>query len=174
VEEDNKVDHIIRLDQTAAERECIVATPQITAAFLSEIPRIRCPVLYVFGGKGSYVYESMRSDLMARTGTGLGGSGGSKIGRVENKVLEESGHVIPFEEVGREKLAVVTSAWLGQWYNNYLEEERITSELGTGHADESGRRVSEEYMQALQGMSTDPRTIPRPKREKSGRPENKL
>lgn len=170
-ETDEELDRIFRLDQTAAERDCVAAAPQITAAFLSDLPRIRCPVLYVFGGTASFVPRSIQTELLERTGTGVGGNGGAGVGKVQEEIIRKSGHMMPFETVGRERLAATCSTWLGRWFKTYLEEERIVSELGSGNSDESGRRLSKEFLQALKLKSTDPRTIPRPIRRK---PENKL
>lgn len=170
-EADEALDQIFRLDQTAAEQNCIAAAPQITASFLSDLPRIRCPVLYVFAGRGSFLPKLIQSDLLKRTGTGIGGSGGSESGKVDAEIIKQSGHMLPFEKVGRENLAATSSAWLERWYKTYLEEERIVEELGSGNSDESGRRLSKEFLQALKLRSNDPRTIPRPMRKKL---ENKL
>lgn len=166
-EADEKLDRIFRLDQTAAERSCLAAAPQITAAYFSDLPRIRCSVLYVFGGSASFVPRSIQLELLKRTGTGIGGNGGSESGKVNEEIIEQSGHMLPFEKVGRERLATKISAWLGRWYKTYLEEEHIISELGSGNSDESGRKLSEEFLQALKLKSTDPRTIFRPTKKRA-------
>ncbi|KAI2624276.1 Alpha/beta hydrolase family-domain-containing protein [Hypoxylon sp. NC1633] len=67
--------------------------PQI----LARLPRLRPSVLYVFGQKSSISTPEACEEKMSKTGTGLGGSGGVKLGRVK-RVDIDCGHLIPMEK----------------------------------------------------------------------------
>ena len=67
-----------------------------------------------------------RKAKLERTGTGVGGSGGAKEGRVREYVLEDGGHLMPFENVG--KVAEEAGEWLSseleRWRNGEEEWKR--------------------------------------------------
>ena len=66
------------------------------------------------------------------TGTGVGGSGGVKEGRVKEVLFEDLGHLIPMEAV--ERCADAASAWLvpemERWQREEDEFNRMWSETG--------------------------------------------
>lgn len=76
--------------------ECFNSRPEV--ALLAHFqPYIRPSVLYVVGGKSPYASRSIRESRLANTGTGYGGSGGVKAGKVREVCFEKSGHLVPFE-----------------------------------------------------------------------------
>ena len=60
------------------------------------LPNLRPSVLYIFGAKSYLSPPEYRKQKMDLTGTGVGGSGGAKAGRVK-EVLGDYGHLIPME-----------------------------------------------------------------------------
>ena len=65
------------------------------------LPHLRPSVLYLFGSESFLSTPVMKADKMAHTGTGVGGSGGVKAGRVKEVTFQGVGHLIPMEVVGR-------------------------------------------------------------------------
>ncbi|AEO60052.1 hypothetical protein MYCTH_2308872 [Thermothelomyces thermophilus ATCC 42464] len=62
------------------------------------LPELRPGVLYVFGARSDMSGPEARRAKMARTGTGVGGSGGAARGRVREAVLD-CGHLVAMEKV---------------------------------------------------------------------------
>lgn len=60
------------------------------------LPEIKPSVLYIFADKSEASPPEYRLDKMTRTGTGVGGSGGAAVGRVQEAVLD-CGHLIGME-----------------------------------------------------------------------------
>ncbi|KAK4233047.1 peroxisomal membrane protein LPX1 [Achaetomium macrosporum] len=71
--------------------------PEPLYAF-DRLPELRPTVLYVFGAESDLSTPEERRAKMERTGTGLGGSGGAKKGRVREVVLD-CGHLVAMERV---------------------------------------------------------------------------
>jgi len=63
------------------------------------LPELKPSVLYVFGAKSDASPLEYREDKLARTGTGVGGSGGKEAGKVRGVVLE-CGHLAVMEMPG--------------------------------------------------------------------------
>ncbi|KAJ4524530.1 hypothetical protein HRR75_000119 [Exophiala dermatitidis] len=62
------------------------------------LPELKPPVLYIFGAKSELATPDLRRKKMETTGSGIGGSGGQKNGKVEEVVLD-CGHLVPLERV---------------------------------------------------------------------------
>ncbi|KAH8800376.1 Alpha/beta hydrolase family-domain-containing protein [Xylogone sp. PMI_703] len=77
----------------------------------NNLPAIRPPVLFIFGGESEVCSESIRRDCLTLTGSGVGGSGGIRDGRVSAVVLERIGHLVAMEAPDAVANAVVS--WLG-------------------------------------------------------------
>ncbi|KAL9636662.1 MAG: hypothetical protein Q9164_002681 [Protoblastenia rupestris] len=90
------------------------------------LPFLRPSALYVFGAKSMMSPPEARKAKLERTGTGVGGSGGAKEGRVREYVLEDGGHLMPMENVG--KVAEEAGKWLSseleRWRNGEEEWKR--------------------------------------------------
>lgn len=81
------------------------------------LPEIRPSVLYIFGGKSELSTPELRAQKMELTGSGVGGSGGVKAGRVKEIVLEEIGHLVAMERVEEcaEGIAVFLGGEMERW-----------------------------------------------------------
>jgi len=60
---------------------------------------LRPSVLYVWGEKSPYANADERAYKLENTGTGPGGSGGQRLGRVEEAIVRDAGHFVCFERV---------------------------------------------------------------------------
>jgi hypothetical protein len=93
--------------------------PEPVYAF-KKLPEVRPSVLYIFGGKSDASTPDQRKLKLERTGSGLGGSGGAKEGRVKEVVLD-CGHLVAMEKVGETADAI--SGWLKQEIQRWRNEQ---------------------------------------------------
>ena len=63
----------------------------------TKLPFVRPSVFYVFGDESDLSAPLLRADKLAHTGSGTGGSGGVKKGRVADVLFKGVGHLIPME-----------------------------------------------------------------------------
>ena len=82
---------------------------------------LRPSALYIFGGTSELSKPEWRKAKMERTGTGLGGSGGAKEGRVKEVLFEKVGHLIPMIEP--ERTAEAAGEWLADDLERWRDEE---------------------------------------------------
>jgi pimeloyl-ACP methyl ester carboxylesterase len=68
------------------------------AEIFRRLPELKPPVLYIFGRHSELATDELRRKKMESTGTGIGGSGGERKGRVKEVVLD-CGHLVPMEKV---------------------------------------------------------------------------
>ena len=118
---------------------------------------LRPSVLWVFGGRSYLSTPEIRADRMARTGTGVGGSGGAKMGRVKEVVLD-AGHMVPFEKVGEVGGAVAT--WMGEEVRRWVEEEEFLKRQDWGKSKGGeGTEVSEQWKERVKRPSNTKRAV---------------
>ncbi|KAF2667974.1 alpha/beta-hydrolase [Microthyrium microscopicum] len=89
----------------------------------ASLPFVRPSVLYVFGDESDLSAPDLRADKMAATGTGLGGSGGEKAGRVKEVVVKNVGHLIPMIKV------METAGYAADWIGDELKRWRADEAL---------------------------------------------
>ena len=77
-----------------------------------QLPHLRPGACYIFGGTSPMSTPELRREKMEMTGTGLGGSGGEKAGRVREVVLEKTGHLVAMDLPG--ECAEHAASWIGQ------------------------------------------------------------
>ena len=87
----------------------------------NNLPHLRPSALFVFGGTSALSSPEWRKQKMERTGTGVGGSGGAKEGRVDEVVFEDVGHLVPMETV--DKTAEAAAYWFVKELKRWREEE---------------------------------------------------
>ena len=86
------------------------------------LPELRPTALYIFGGASPVSPPHLNEERLAQTGSGIGGSGGPKEGRVKGVTFEGVGHLVPMEAVSR--TAEVSAEWIGHEIKRVQEEER--------------------------------------------------
>lgn len=64
---------------------------------LDRLPNVRSGVFYIFGAQSFLSPKELQDEKMNVTGTGVGGSGGAKTGRVKAFNSQKHGHLIPME-----------------------------------------------------------------------------
>ena len=109
------------------------------------LPNVRPNVLWVFGGLSSLSPVEAQDEKVARTGTGVGGNGGVKAGSVERVVVEDGGHMLPFETV--EKCAAVLAAWLEKQMEDFEAVEKFYREHPSGRSERDMLAVSKLWLE---------------------------
>ena len=117
---------------------------------LHNLPLVRPSVLYVLGGDSDMSIPEFRKQKLESTGSGVGGSGGIKEGRVKEILLEGVGHLIPMEAVARS--ADACAEWLGQelerWHHQELAWRRRRIEQNPAH----DIMVNDEWIRRMGGL----------------------
>lgn len=93
--------------------------PPATALRLREV---RPSVLYIFGGESPMNSDEFRHIKVNVTGTGVGGSGGAKEGKVSEVVLKGIGHLVAMEACNQ--CADAAAPWLGREVENFKNARR--------------------------------------------------
>ncbi|MCJ1314199.1 hypothetical protein MMC25_007879 [Agyrium rufum] len=123
-----------------------------TSFFFDQLPNLRPPVLYVFGETSIMSNRGLKEQKLEVTGTGVGGSGGAKEGRVRGETFKGVGHLIPMEAPG--KSADMTAEWLGKDLERWRVDEREFEEMRASRGEREDVEVNEEWIERLGG---DPR-----------------
>lgn len=99
--------------------------------------------------------EASRKTKMEVTGTGLGGSGGAKEGRVKDVVLEEIGHLVAME--ASERCAEAAAPWIGQELQRFENEKKLYVEWTKKSLMEK-QTLSEEWKRRIGGPLRPPKS----------------
>ncbi|KAK4694776.1 hypothetical protein P7C71_g2854, partial [Lecanoromycetidae sp. Uapishka_2] len=110
---------------------------------------LRPSALYIFGGQSLLSPADMRKAKMERTGTGVGGSGGAKEGKVKEKLFEEKGHLLPME-IPRE-CADAAAGFLASSLEEWRAEEEAWRKDWEGKSKAERSTVSEDWKRNLGG-----------------------
>jgi hypothetical protein len=125
--------------------------PPNTLARLSEL---RPSVLYIFGETSPMSTPDARKIKMSTTGTGLGGSGGAKEGRVKEVVLKGIGHLVAME--ASDQCADAAAPWFGQEIQRFHAEMRSYLEWTKKSLIEKST-VSQEWQKRVGGPPRRPK-----------------
>ena len=117
----------------------------------SQLPHVRPPVLYIFGSESALSAPQLRADKLANTGTGIGGNGGVKKGNVKEVVFENTGHLIPMENVTGTARSCIE--WLSQkvgkeWQAREKQEAEQWSKLSIREKT----TMSDEFITRMQAL----------------------
>jgi hypothetical protein len=92
-----------------------------------QLPHLRPSCFYIFGSLSFLTLDpEVIKDKLDNTGTGVGGSGGVKEGRVSQVMVQGAGHLIPMEKV--EESATHVATWVGQELARWRANEKLTDE----------------------------------------------
>lgn len=117
----NRLDHLLFPDISMAQRGLLFYRPEISIA-QEYLAYLRPSVLYIYGAQSYLSAPDRQNEEMERTGSGLGGSGGVKMGQVEKHVFENLGHMVPLEDVrGCTKV-------IGEWMEKKLTQFKVDEE----------------------------------------------
>lgn len=92
----------------------------------NQLPALKPSVLYIFGSESFLTDDAIVEDKLAKTGSGVGGSGGRAEGRVDSVMVQDAGHLIPMEKV--EESADHVGKWIGKEMVRYQDWEKKTQE----------------------------------------------
>lgn len=115
------------------------AEPPMT---LSRLPHVRPSTFYIFGLLSNLSPSSLCEEKLSLTGSGVGGSGGRKAGRVASVSGENNGHLIPMESP--EFCAKEAAGWIKKEMSLWWREEKAYEEW-TRKSQEEKSTISEEY-----------------------------
>lgn len=116
-----------------------------------QLPYIRPSVLYIFGSLSFLTLDKTQIDeKMQLTGSGPGGSGGAKEGRVANVMVEGAGHLIPMEKV--EESAVHVASWIGKELGRFWDGEKRTEMEWEGKKGVERSVLPKRFVDELEAM----------------------
>ncbi|PSN72778.1 alpha/beta-hydrolase [Corynespora cassiicola Philippines] len=129
-----------------------------------QLPHVRPSVFYVFGSLSFLTNDEIIAEKLEVTGSGVGGSGGAKEGRVSCVTVQDAGHLIPMEKV--EESAEHISMWIGKEIERWREGERLTEEEWNGREGYERSLMPERFVEELNKAA--------PKRKPNGNGTSKL
>jgi pimeloyl-ACP methyl ester carboxylesterase len=121
---------------------------------LARLGELRPSVLYIFGETSPMSSPDARKIKMSTTGTGLGGSGGTKEGRVKEAVLKGIGHLVAME--ASDQCADAAAPWFGQEIQRFHAEMRSYLEWTKKSLIEKST-VSQEWQERVGGPPRRPK-----------------
>lgn len=110
------------------------------------LPNVRPNVLWLFGAR-SYINGSQasRAEKVASTGTGIGGSGGAETGNVESIIIQDGGHMLPFEHV--RQCAFTLAPWLAKQVQDFNEVEQFHQGHDSGRSQHGMKLLSKHWLE---------------------------
>ncbi|KAI9713384.1 MAG: hypothetical protein M1828_001418 [Chrysothrix sp. TS-e1954] len=96
-----------------------------SSGMFGQIAHLRPSVLYLFGGASYLLNARLREDTLDITGTGIGGSGGTRLGMVKAKTWAKGGHMLPVEDGIVQEVAHASGEWLEEQVKRFEEEEKF-------------------------------------------------
>lgn len=121
------------------------------------LPQLRPWTLFVDGSKSFISPRALGESRAARTGTGVGGSGGAKHGAVKHEVVEGGDHYLVFgKEQHVKAVAGAAARWIAGESRRWREvDERFRRRYPTEEARAEAAYIDEDLRKLLQ--SWDPR-----------------
>lgn len=98
-----------------------VYRPEGPIAF-NMLPSVRPSVQFVLGESSGYAAPEIQKPRFELTGTGVGGSGGQRLGRVKQHFVKRGMHTIPVDK-NLDEVASVAAQWIGQEHPRWVEME---------------------------------------------------
>jgi hypothetical protein len=119
------------------------------------LPNLRPWVMYINGGSSPYFGDPKMTKERARlTGTGVGGSGGTKLGTVEQVVIEGGAHTIPFD-ANLAKVATHAAEWIGREMKRWANGEKKRRDEWRNTPLEEKQAVAKGLLEAIERSSPD-------------------
>ncbi|EEP80968.1 conserved hypothetical protein [Uncinocarpus reesii 1704] len=131
-----------------------LGTPDGFSFYRPEPPRmfaslrhLRPSAFYIFGDKSDMSNPEFCRDKLEITGSGAGGSGGVKEGRVDARTLKDVGHLIPMEAVG--EAAELSAVWVGRELQRWREEEEEFKRFWDGKSKVEKMSIDAEWKKRI-------------------------
>lgn len=94
---------------------------------------------------------------MAHSGTGVGGSGGEGVGKVEKEVVEGAGHMVPFQKVG--DCASLLARWVNKQVINFKADEQFYREHDSKKSERNRFIMSKDWMTGVRQKADTKRPL---------------
>ena len=114
---------------------------------LKRLPELRPSVQYMFGEKSDFSPPEGRAEKLALTGTGVGGSGGTALGKVEQILISKSSHFVVMEKP-RECAHHITN-FLGRELNRWRGEAEQFKRRWTQRAHIDKVTIDEKWVKEI-------------------------
>lgn len=124
---------------------------------LQDLPQVRPSIIWIFGGRSPINTPTLQNEKMALSGTGIGGSGGVEAGMVEKAVVDEAGHLVPFEKV--QECAAILSRWLDNQVQRFNAEKQFYREYQSGKSERDMLVLSKDWLQGVRTKSDTKRPM---------------
>jgi hypothetical protein len=138
---DNRYEHLVLPEFDPSEGQKQFARPETMVA-LADLLNLRPGVLWMFGSRSPIKFKYLQDQKMKLTGTGRGGSGGEKVGRVERSIID-AGHLVPFEKIS--ECADTISSWLKKEVQRNIEETEFLASYDRQVSQANGLTVSNRW-----------------------------
>lgn len=129
--------------------ECIQA--------LEGLSRVRPSILWIFGAQSPINTPALQDEKMSLSGTGLGGSGGKRVGKVEKEVVEGAGHMVPFEKVG--DCASLLARWVNKQMVNFEADEQFYCEYDSKKSERGRFIMSKDWLAGVRQKADTKRPV---------------
>ena len=101
-------------------------------------------MLYIFGELSPLSASQSRTEKLATTGIGLGGSGGVEAGRVKDIIVKDTGHLIPMEKVV--ETAQHCSDWIAGELHRYKKNEELLERFRNAQSEKERFTLSDKVI----------------------------
>ena len=118
---------------------------------LQGLPQVRPSILWIFGAWSTINTLTLQNEKMVLSGIGIGGSGGVRVGMVQKEVVDEAGHMVPFEKV--QECAGITSRWLEKQIQRFNAEQRFYRDYKSGKSDREMLVMSKDWLKGVRQKS---------------------
>ena len=122
----------------------------------NQLPALKPSVFYIFGSLSFLTDDAIIEEKLAKTGSGVGGSGGRAEGRVSSVMVQDAGHLIPMEKV--EESADHIGQWVGKEMTRFWDWQKKTQEEWGSKKGIERSVLSERFVEELNGMMTKPKS----------------
>lgn len=126
--------------------EYIFGRPEAVIESL-DLPRLRPRVLWIYSQKSPINHRAIRTEILATTGIGNGGSGGATADKVEEILVPGAAHLLPFEQPNI--CADILGSWMGRMASIYFEEAKLLASYNSRRSERNMSVLSKEWMDAV-------------------------
>ena len=143
----DRVERLISPDVDPNHEETYVFHRAEAVLALKGLPHVRPSILWIFGAHSNVNTPPLQDEKMELSGTGVGGSGGVRAGRVKKEVIDETGHLAPFERV--EECARKSARWLDEQVDDFNAEQRFYRAYNSGKSEREMLVISKDWLEAV-------------------------
>ena len=122
------------------------ASPEALLTYM-HLPHLRPYVQWVYGSTSPINVPDLQNKRMEITGAGMGGSGGREMNKVEETIVNRTGHLAPFEKV--EECASVLASWITKHLRNYQADELFLQQHQSGKSERNKLVMSKEWLKGV-------------------------